>query len=115
MNKDNKSAEARKEAQAPKAAAKPVKEVDSPEKKTAPAPDTAGEAQPRKAVKAAFEQPRKADPLKVLAANYAEYYPECKTFHITSDRQVFLDKDKNLALLHQAGLGEGEVRTINVR
>lgn len=104
MNKDNKSAEARKEAQVPKAAAKPVKEVDSPEKKTAPAPDTAGEA-----------QPRKADPLKVLAANYAEYYPECKTFHITSDRQVFLDKDKNLALLHQAGLGEGEVQTINVR
>ena len=58
---------------------------------------------------------RKADPFQALAEKYAKAYPDCKAFHITSDRQVFLDKDKNLAQYHQKGLGEGEVRTINVR
>ena len=67
------------------------------------------------AEKAAAEQARKADPFQALAEKYAKAYPDCKAFHITSDRQVFLDKDKNLAQYHQKGLGEGEVRTINVR
>ena len=67
------------------------------------------------AEEAAAEQARKADPFKALAEKYAKAYPDCKAFHITSDRQVFLDKDKNLAQYHQKGLGEGEVRTINVR
>lgn len=69
----------------------------------------------REAEEAAAEQARKADPFKALAEKYAKAYPDCKTFHITSDKQVFLDKDKNLAQFHQKGLGEGEVRTINVR
>lgn len=69
----------------------------------------------REAEEAAAEQARKADPFKALAEKYAKAYPDCKAFHITSDRQVFLDKDKNLAQYHQKGLGEGEVRTINVR
>ena len=71
--------------------------------------------QQREAEEAAAEQARKADPFKALAEKYAKAYPDCKAFHITSDRQVFLDKDKNLAQYHQKGLGEGEVRTINVR
>lgn len=130
MDVKNMSAEVRKEEQAPKAAAKPAKtSKTSEEVEPAKVPDAgevqqtaaanaaaaaAHEAQPREAVKAAAEQPRKTDPFKALAASYAKYYPHCKAFHITSDKQVFLDKDKNLALLHQAGLGEGEVRTINV-
>ena len=69
----------------------------------------------REAEEAAAEQARKADPFQALAEKYAKAYPDCKAFHITSDRQVFLDKDKNLAQYHQKGLGEGEVRTINVR
>lgn len=69
----------------------------------------------REAEEAAAEQARKADPFKALAEKYAKAYPDCKAFHITSDKQVFLDKDKNLAQFHQKGLGEGEVRTINVR
>ena len=67
------------------------------------------------AEKAEADQARKADPFQALAEKYAKAYPDCKAFHITSDRQVFLDKDKNLAQYHQKGLGEGEVRTINVR
>lgn len=51
----------------------------------------------REAEEAAAEQARKADPFQALAEKYAKAYPDCKAFHITSDRQVFLDKDKNLA------------------
>lgn len=79
---------------------------------------TAQEAEFREAVKAAEAaetQARKADPFKALAEKYAKAYPECRAFHITTDKQVFLDKDKALAKFHQKGLGEGEVRTINVR
>ena len=75
----------------------------------------AAAAAAKEAEEAAAEQARKADPFKALAEKYAKAYPDCKAFHITSDRQVFLDKDKNLAQYHQKGLGEGEVRTINVR
>ncbi len=63
----------------------------------------------------AIEDAEKANPYKVLAEKYATFYPDCTTFHITADRQVFLENDKNLALLHQASLGGGEVRTIKVR
>ena len=75
----------------------------------------AAKAETKTAKTRAAEQARKADPFKALAEKYAKAYPDCKAFHITSDRQVFLDKDKNLAQYHQKGLGEGEVRTINVR
>lgn len=76
----------------------------------------AAETQARKeADAAAAELARNADPFKALAENYAKAYPACKVFHITTDKQVFLDKDKNLAQFHQKGLGEGKVRTINVR
>lgn len=56
-----------------------------------------------------------ADPFVVLAKQYAKHYPACDTFHITSDKQVFLDVDKSLATYHQRSLGEGEVQTIKVR
>ena len=76
----------------------------------------AAETQARKEADAtAAEQARNADPVKALAESYAKAYPDCKAFHITTDRQVFLEKDKNLAQFHQKALGEGEVRTINVR
>lgn len=56
-----------------------------------------------------------ADPFETLAKRYAKAYPDCRAFHITTDRQVFLEKDKNLAQYHQKGLGGGEVRTIKVK
>jgi len=44
-----------------------------------------------------------ADPFRALALEYAKAYPDNPVFHITSDRQVFLEGDLNLARLHQAG------------
>lgn len=82
MNIENRSAEQRKEKQAPK--------------KTG-------------------ETALNADPVRALTAKYAQAYPDCKAFHTTTDKQVFLEKDKNFAQYHQNGLGECEVRTINVR
>lgn len=45
---------------------------------------------------------------------YIKSYPGEKAFHVTSDRQVFLDKDYNLAKLHQNSLGKGELKTYNL-
>lgn len=68
----------------------------------------------QEAARRAKEQEAAKDPFKALAAHYAKAYPKCRAFHITSDMQVFLDHDLNLAQCHQATLGEGEVRTINI-
>lgn len=65
--------------------------------------------------KEAEKAARNTDPFETLAKRYAEAYPDCRTFHITTDRQVFLEKDKNLAQFHQKGLGGGEIRTIKVK
>lgn len=43
-------------------------------------------------------------------------YPKETAFHVTSDKQVFLGKDLNLARFHQRSLKtEGEVQTIKVK
>lgn len=53
---------------------------------------------------------------KVFIAPYKKAYPEEKAFHVTSDRQVFLEKDRGLAVLHQKSLKNGEkVQTIKVK
>lgn len=43
---------------------------------------------------------------------YFKCYPEETVFYITSDGQVFLQKNKNDALAHQKRLGSGEIETI---
>lgn len=49
-------------------------------------------------------------------APYAKAYPKEKAFCVTSDRQVFLEKDRGLAVLHQNSLGNGEkVQTLKVK
>lgn len=46
---------------------------------------------------------------------YVDKYPTNKTFHVTTDRMVFLAPDKNLAVLHQNGIkGAGTVETYNI-
>lgn len=45
---------------------------------------------------------------------YLRRYSGEKVFHVTSDRQVFLDKNKHLARLHQESLGEGKLKTYNI-
>ena len=49
-------------------------------------------------------------------APYAKAYPGEKIFLVTSDRQVFLLKDKGLAENHQRSLKNGEkIQTIKVK
>ena len=48
--------------------------------------------------------------------SYMRAYPKETAFHVTSDKQVFLEKDLNLARFHQRSLKtEGEVQTIKVK
>lgn len=54
------------------------------------------------------------DPYQALAAQYAKMYPRNKTFHITSDMQVFLEGDERLARMHQNGIEGGEVKSIKI-
>ena len=47
---------------------------------------------------------------------YKKAYPKEKAFVVTSDGQVFLERNKNLALLHQRGLrNEEKVQIIKVK
>lgn len=75
-------------------------------------------AKSKKATTAKTTEPSKTkvadDPYQALAAQYAKMYPRNKTFHITSDLQVFLEGDERLARMHQNGLEGGEVKSIKV-
>ena len=54
--------------------------------------------------------------IEILVEKYAKAYPREKVFHVTSDMQVFLSKDKNLAELHQRSLDKEEnLQTIKVK
>lgn len=58
----------------------------------------------------------KADPYEELAKEYTKHYPGNDTFHITTDKQVFLQDDRNLAVLHQNTLKTDEkVHSITVK
>lgn len=47
---------------------------------------------------------------------YVKAYPNEKAFHVTSDKQVFLEKALSMARLHQNSLKNGEkVQTIKVK
>ena len=51
--------------------------------------------------------------LSALMASYRKSYPGEKTFHVTSDYQVFLGKDLALAKMHQRKADAGkEVQTV---
>ena len=54
--------------------------------------------------------------VELLVERYAKAYPREKVFHVTSDMQVFLARDKNLAELHQKSLEKDEkIQTIKVK
>lgn len=42
---------------------------------------------------------------------YRACYPGVKKFHVTGDNLVFLDKDYQNAVSHQAKVGKGELKT----
>lgn len=54
--------------------------------------------------------------LDALIASYRKAYPREKTFHVTSDYQVFLKTDAALAKMHQRSVDkEKSIQTINVK
>lgn len=55
----------------------------------------------------------KADKREFLK-QYMERYPDNKTFHVTSDNMVFLEKDLSLARLHQKSMPDGLLDSITV-
>lgn len=60
--------------------------------------------------------PKKPLPQKnTFIDKYAKSYPANKVFYVTSDNQVFLQGDHNMAVLHQKTLKEGELETIKVK
>lgn len=113
MSKNNKAA---KQAEEPETTAPETVETQTPEAET-----PAVEAQPEEAAGAEAAEPAKAkaklskkQQLPDFMAAYVKSYPGEKVFHVTSDRQVFLDKDYHLAKMHQRSLGKGEIKTYNV-
>lgn len=58
----------------------------------------------------------KEDKIPVYLRPYVKAYPGEKTFHVTSDHQVFLEKNKSLAVFHQKSISSSErVQTIKVK
>lgn len=58
----------------------------------------------------------KEDKIPVYLRPYVKAYPGEKAFHVTSDHQVFLEKNKSLAVFHQKSISSNEkVQTIKVK
>lgn len=100
-----------------KAAEAKRKKAEAEAKKKADA-EKAAEAERKKqeaeAKKAAEKEAKENAPYVEIAKRYAEHYPACRAFHITSDKQVFLENDKAEAEAHQREIGKDKLRTINV-
>lgn len=104
----------------------PPKTVPVPAGETVAAEQT---EKPADNAAASQKQTKKTEPVKEvqqLAAKckeqsdfitpYAKAYPKEKAFYVTSDKQVFFEKDRNLAVMHQNSLAsEEKVQTIKVK
>jgi hypothetical protein len=87
----------------------------SPEFRGKSPEDIAGKTTPKAPSEKSVDGAKdKSDPFVKLAKEYAHLYPKCKAFHITSDKQVFLEDKKNMADLHQRSLKSGQVTTVNI-
>lgn len=61
------------------------------------------------------EKKKEADRLPAFLAPYVKAYPTNKTFHVTTDRMIFLANDRGLAVMHQNSLKKGgAVETYNL-
>lgn len=88
--------------------AKPT-ETSAPET-VADSPQTSPPAKP-----AGGEKKKEADRLPAFLAPYVKAYPTNKTFHVTTDKMVFLANDRGLAVMHQNSLKKGgAVETYNL-
>lgn len=75
-----------------------------------PGQEEAPEAPENAAVnEAPTKAPRKATAtIPDFLKEYVDAYPHNRTFHVTSDRMVFLEGDRGLAVMHQNSLPGGE-------
>ena len=83
-----------------------------------PGQEEAPEAPENPAVQEApTKAPRKAKAtIPDFLKGYVEAYPHNRTFHVTSDRMVFLEGDRGLAVMHQNSLPGGEnVETYKIK
>lgn len=101
----------------------PTSEVPAEVPAEAPAGDVSDQEETPEAPEneAVNEAPKKA-PRKATATipdflkEYVEAYPHNRTFHVTSDRMVFLEGDRGLAVMHQNSLPGGEnVETYKIK
>lgn len=83
-------------------------------RETPPAPDAEKPLQKKAAAKVAtpIVPKQKDSPIEKLLTDYRKRYPDNKVFHVTSDMQVFLESDRNMAVLHQSTLKSGELTTV---
>lgn len=83
-----------------------------------PGQEEAPEAPENPAVQEAPKKtPRKAKAtIPDFLKEYVDAYPHNRTFHVTSDRMVFLEGDRGLAVMHQNSLPGGEnVETYKIK
>ena len=92
---------------------------EAPAKQANAEQETLQETQTETAKPAKQEQAEKSKGdtgIPAFLESYRKAYPKEKAFHVTTDKQVFLEKDLSLARLHQRGLkNEGKVQTIKVK
>ena len=89
----------------------------------APEGDVSGQEEaPEVPENAAVNEAPKKSPRKATATipdflkEYVDAYPHNRTFHVTSDRMVFLEGDRGLAVMHQNSLPGGEnVETYKIK
>ncbi len=89
----------------------------------APAGDVSSQEEaPEAPENAAVNEAPKKSPRKAKATipdflkEYVDAYPHNRTFHVTSDRMVFLEGDRGLAVMHQNSLPGGEnVETYKIK
>ena len=126
-NKSNKAAQAAKET-APEAVVNqeeavaqekaPEVEAEATQSEAAPEQEAKVEEVVERTTKSAKEKNTASKAAKpkypAFLDGYVKAYPKEKVFHVTADKQVFLDKDYHFAKAHQNGLGKGEITTYNI-
>lgn len=94
-----------------KATATAKSEASASASKTAKAAVADTPANEEAAVEVGVEEPA----YPAFLEDYIKAYPGERVFHVTSDHQVFLDKDYGLAVNHQRSLpGDDYIQTYNL-
>lgn len=92
-----------------------IQETAKPTEASAPETVADSPQAPKPAKPAGGEKKKEADRLPAFLAPYVKAYPTNKTFHVTTDKMVFLANDRGLAVMHQNSLKKGgAVETYNL-